>query len=128
MRLLVDTQLLIWATARSALVPEGVRTLLLDAGNTPMFSVVSIWEVAIKNGLGNPDFQVDPAVLRRGLLDAGYQEVPVTGPHAVAVTPLQRIHKDPFDRMLVAQAIIEGAVLLTTDATLERYGTPVRRV
>jgi PIN domain nuclease of toxin-antitoxin system len=128
MRLLLDTQLLIWATARSARVPETARAMILDEGNMLTFSPISIWEVAIKTSLGKDDFQVDPAVLRRALLDAGYEETPVTGEHAVAVQALPTIHKDPFDRMLIAQAIIDGAMLLSTDGSMARYGSPVRRV
>jgi PIN domain nuclease of toxin-antitoxin system len=91
-----------------------------------MFSVVSLWEISIKRTLGRADFRVEPAMLRRGLLDNGYDELAIRGEHAVALAGLPSIHKDPFDRMLVAQAMVEGVVLLTGDEMLARYGGPVR--
>jgi PIN domain nuclease of toxin-antitoxin system len=93
-----------------------------------MFSAASLWEVAIKRGLGRSDFRVDPRLLRRGLLDNGYSELPITSEHAVAVDGLPPIHKDPFDRMLVAQAMVEGVALLTADPLVAQYPGPVRRV
>jgi PIN domain nuclease of toxin-antitoxin system len=96
--------------------------------NTPVFSVVSIWEVAIKRGLGRKDFSVDPRLLRRGLLDNGYEELPMFGHHAVAADGLPSIHKDPFDRLLIAQSLVEGIMLLTVDPLVARYPAPVRTV
>ena len=93
-----------------------------------MFSVVSLWEIAIKFALGRPDFQVDPRVLRRGLLDNGYRELPITADHALATAGLPPIHKDPFDRLLVAQATVDGIVLLTADQIVARYPGPIRLV
>jgi PIN domain nuclease of toxin-antitoxin system len=93
-----------------------------------MFSPVSIWEVAIKHDLRRPDFGLDPSLLRRMLLDNGYEELPVTSRHAVAVVGLPAIHKDPFDRLLIAQAAAEGVTLLTSDQTLARYPGPIRKV
>ncbi|MDE0371083.1 MAG: type II toxin-antitoxin system VapC family toxin, partial [Rhodospirillales bacterium] len=86
----------------------------------------SLWEVAIKSGLGREDFRVDPRLLRRGLLENGYDELPVSGAHATAVDLLPPIHRDPFDRILVAQAQIEGITLLTTDEIVARYPGPIR--
>jgi PIN domain nuclease of toxin-antitoxin system len=91
-------------------------------------SSASLWEVAIKSGLGRPDFQVDSRLLRRGLLDNGYTELPILSEHAVAVMDLPPIHKDPFDRMLVAQATISGIDLLTVDEIVARYPGPIRHV
>jgi PIN domain nuclease of toxin-antitoxin system len=93
-----------------------------------MFSPASLWEVASKRGLGRDDFQVDPRLLRRGLLDNGYVELPITSEHAVAVDGLPPIHKDPFDRILVAQATVEGVALLTADPMVAQYPGPVRQV
>ena len=93
-----------------------------------VFSAVSLWEVAIKTGIGRPDFQVDPRVLHRALLDGGYEELPIAGRHAAAVVSLPPIHRDPFDRLLVAQAMVEGMTLLTTDETVAAYPGPIRRV
>lgn len=84
--------------------------------------------MAIKAGLGRADFQVDAGVLRRGLLDNGYAELAVSGSHAAATAHLPAIHRDPFDRLLVAQALAEGVLLLTADATVARYPGPIRLV
>ena len=91
-----------------------------------LFSTVSILEIAIKHSLGREDFRVEAGKLRRRLTEEGYAELPVLGEHAVAVATLPNIHKDPFDRVLVAQAIVEGAELLTVDAQLARYPGPIR--
>ena len=99
-----------------------------DATNALYFSAASLWEVAIKSGLGRPDFEVDPVRLGDGLVDNGYIEIPVTGRHAAAVMTLSPHHKDPFDRLLVAQATIEGMRLLTSDRLLVQYGSHVRHV
>jgi PIN domain nuclease of toxin-antitoxin system len=102
--------------------------LLNDPHNEPMFSSASLWEIAIKSGLGRNDFQVDARLLRRGLLDNGYGELPVTSEHAVAIDGLPPIHKDPFDRLLVAQSMVEGITLLTSDPLVAQYPAPVRHV
>jgi PIN domain nuclease of toxin-antitoxin system len=99
-----------------------------DTGNELMFSAASFWEIAIKRGLGRNDFQIDPRLLRRGLLDNGYSELLVGSDHAVALDGLPRLHKDPFDRILVAQAMVEGITLLTVDPLVAQYAGPVRRV
>ncbi len=128
MRLLLDTHLLLWAADSLERVPVGARALMADLENELLFSVVSIWEVAIKSGLNRPDFQVDARLLRRGLIDNGYVELPISGEHAVEVDALPLIHRDPFDRLLIAQATVEGFVLLTNDVTLKRYRGPVQLV
>jgi len=104
------------------------RELIDDLDNEPVFSVASVWEVAIKYGRGRGDFRVEPGVLRRGMLDNGYRELTVTGEHAVMVASLPLLHRDPFDRILVAQSIVEGIMLLTTDPLVAQYPAPVRRV
>jgi PIN domain nuclease of toxin-antitoxin system len=95
--------------------------------NELLFSPVSLWEVAIKRSLRRADFDVDPRLLRRGLLGNGYRELSVTGENAVNVDALPAIRKDPFDRFLLAQAIVEGILLLTVDEVLVRYPGPVRQ-
>ncbi|MDR3482258.1 MAG: type II toxin-antitoxin system VapC family toxin [Burkholderiaceae bacterium] len=125
MKLLLDTHLLIWAADGIERVPKGARALMADPANELLFSVASIWEVAIKRGLNRPDFQVDARLLRRGLLDNGYCELPILSEHAVAIDTLPSIHKDPFDRLLIAQAMVEGITLLTDDATVAQYPGPV---
>jgi PIN domain nuclease of toxin-antitoxin system len=87
-----------------------------------------LWEVAIKRGLGRNDFQVEPRLLRRGLLDNGYSELPIGSNHAVALDGLAPLHKDPFDRILIAQATVEGITLLTTDPLVAQYSGPIRKV
>jgi PIN domain nuclease of toxin-antitoxin system len=94
----------------------------------PLSSAASLWEVAIKRGLGRRDFSPDPPLLRRELLGHGYEELAVSGDHAVGVVGLPPIHKDPFDRVLIAQAIAEGIVLLTVDDLVAQYPGPIRRV
>lgn len=102
--------------------------MLSEPRNELWFSAASIWEITIKSGLSRTDFQVDPHILRRGLLENGYVELPITGPHVMATAHLPAIHKDPFDRVLVAQAEFEGVLLLTSDEIVARYPGPVRRV
>jgi PIN domain nuclease of toxin-antitoxin system len=128
MKLLLDTQLLLWAAGKQSLLPTAALALIEDPENEPIFSSASLWEVAIKRGLGRDDFQVDPRLLRRGLLDNGYGELAVASEHTVAVVDLPPIHKDPFDRILVAQSIVEGIVLLTTDPIMAQYGSLVRKL
>jgi PIN domain nuclease of toxin-antitoxin system len=116
MKLLLDTHVLLWAAGQPERLPRAARALLNDPHNEPMFSSASLWEIAIKSGLGRNDFQVDARLLRRGLLDNGYGELPVTSEHAVAIDGLPPIHKDPFDR------------LLTSDPLVAQYPAPVRHV
>src|SRR5215211_6567077 len=98
--------------------------LIEDPSNELLFSAASLWEIAIKNSLGRKDFRVEPRLLRRALLDHGYLELAISSEHAVNVDALPPLHKDPFDRMLVAQALVEGVVLATSDAELATYGAP----
>ena len=121
MKVLLDTHLLLWAAGMPQRLPAPVRVLLERTDTEPVVSVASLWEVAIKSGLGRADFSVDPRLLRRGLLEHGYAELDVTGAHG-----FPPIHKDPFDRLLVAQAQIEGITLLTTDENVARYPGPIR--
>ena len=128
MSFLLDTHLILWTSFKSRNLSEKARDLLDSNRSGLCFSVASLWEAAIKFALGRPDFRVDPRVLRRGLLDSGYLELPVRAEHALATVSLPPIHKDPFDRMLVAQATAEGIVLLTADPIVARYPGPIRLV
>lgn len=128
MKLLLDTQLLLWAAGQPDRLSPAARKALTHPDNELLFSAASIWEVTIKNSLGREDFRVEPRVLRRGLIDNGYIELPITSEHAVNVDALLPVHKDPFDRILLAQAQVEGITLLTTDAQVARYRGPVRKV
>jgi len=128
LNLLLDTHLLLWAASEPKRLSAKARVLLLDPANHLVFSSASLWEVSIKNGLERPDFNVDPRRLWRMLLVNGYRELPVTSEHAVAVNELPPLHKDPFDRILVAQARVEGLTLLTVDKAVAKYGDAVRKV
>lgn len=128
MKLLVDTHLLLWMAAEPSKISKKGRSLLLKEDNDLFFSAASLWEIAIKSQLGRADFDVDPHLLRRGLIDNGYLELTINVEHALTVLSLPPLHKDPFDRMLVAQAIIEGFVLLTSDEQVAAYPGPVRKV
>ncbi|HZX82894.1 MAG TPA: type II toxin-antitoxin system VapC family toxin [Reyranella sp.] len=121
MTLLVDTRLLLWAAGEPQRLSKKARRLLDDPDSQLWFSAVSLWEVAIKHGLGRQDFPVDPRRLRRGLIDNGWRELTISSEHAVAALDLPPLHKDPFDRMLVAQAQIEGLALVTSDELVARY-------
>ena len=128
MKLLLDTHLLLWAAEDAKRLPRVARALIEDSDNELLFSAVSLWEITIKRGLGKDDFQVDPRVLRRALLDNDYTELPITSEHAINIDRLPATHKDPFDRLLVAQAVVEGITLLTSDTRLAQYHGPIRKV
>lgn len=121
MRLLLDTQLLLWAAYMPACISPAAQALIEDRGNQLLFSPASLWEVVIKRGLGRADFRADPRALRRGLVENGYDELPITSEHALAVELLPPLHKDPFDRLLVAQSLTEGLTLVTADTQLAGY-------
>lgn len=128
MKLLLDTHLLLWAAGSPGQLPATARILMEDLQNELLFSAASLWEIVIKRSLGRSDFQVDARVLRRGLLDNGYQELAITSEHAVFIDSLPLLHKDPFDRILVAQATVEGITLLTVDVLVAQYPGPVQQV
>lgn len=129
MNLLLDTHLLLWSAFASDRLSSEAREAIADPTNSLWFSAVSLWEVAIKRGLDRPDFRVEPGALRSGLLANEYQEQALSGRHCLALMQLPPIHRDPFDRMLIAQAQSEGFILLTADAKVARYpGGAVRQV
>ncbi|WP_295586861.1 type II toxin-antitoxin system VapC family toxin [uncultured Lamprocystis sp.] len=128
MILLLDTHLLLWAAGQPERLSPTAAALLLDPANALMFSAASMWEITIKNGLGRDDFQVDPRRFWRMLLTHDYRELPVRSEHTIAVKDLPPLHKDPFDRLLIAQARTEGLTLLTCDALVSCYGEPARLV
>jgi PIN domain nuclease of toxin-antitoxin system len=100
--------------------------MIEDSDNLLTFSAASLWEIAEKSTLGRVDFRADVRSLRRGLLDNGYVELEITGRHVVAVARLPALHKDPIDRMLIAQATADNMVLLTVDPLIARYPGPVQ--
>ena len=128
MKYILDTHVLLWAASNSSRLSAEVKFLLSEKENELFFSAASLWEVAIKNGLGRKDFKVEPHLLRRGLLDNGYSELPVTSEHAVGVSALPDIHKDPFDRILIAQSIAEGFTLMTADGLIAKYPGPIMQI
>lgn len=128
MNYLIDTHLLLWAAFQSDRLPAAARTILEHPRQQPWFSAASIWEVSIKRGLNRPDFRVDPGALRAGLLANDYRELPIESRHCLALSALPPLHADPFDRLLLSQAITEGLILLTADAALGAYGGPVETV
>jgi len=128
MRFLLDTHLVLWSLLEPDRLSAQARSLLQSRQTELVFSTVCLWEIGIKRGLKKKGFQADPRVLRRTMLDDGYEELPVLGQHAVEVDILPPIHKDPFDRILIAQATVEGIILLTADPTIARYPGPIRKV
>ena len=121
MKLLLDTHLLLWAAGRPERLSSQARSLIEDEENTLIFSAASLWEITIKSDLGRADFRVDPRLLRRGLVDNGYLELPITYRHVLSLKGLPTLHRDPFDRMLVAQSNTEGVALLTMDSLVAQY-------
>jgi len=119
---------LLWAAASPERLSDSARGLLEDRQNELLFSPASLWEIAIKRGLSRNNFRVEPRVLRRGLLDHGYNELAITSEHTITIDLLPPIHKDPFDRLLVAQSLAEGITLLTMDSVVAQYPAPVRLV
>lgn len=128
MNLLLDTHLLLWSAFAAERIPVATARRLESPENTLWFSAASIWEVATKRGLDRPDFRVDPGVLRAGLLANGYRELPIEGRHCLGLLNLPALHADPFNRMLIVQALAEGMVLLTADRRVAAYGGPVELV
>lgn len=128
MRFLLDTHILLWAAGDpERLTPES-RSLLDDPATELLFSTASIWEIVIKKTLGRKDFHIEPRQFRDGLIQNGYSELAIQSEHTLTVGLLPLIHKDPFDRMLIAQAQVENITLLTMDKKLSRYSGPVKVV
>lgn len=128
MKLLLDTHILLWAAGHPERLTETARCLLMTSENRLFFSAANIWEVVVKLGLGRQDFKIDPYRLRKMLVIHRYIELPVTAEHALRAGTLPPLHKDPFDRILIAQALSEGMRLVTADGTVARYGEPVLAV
>lgn len=126
--LLLDTHILLWSAGRDDLLTDAADRLVKDPANTLWFSVASLWEVAIKRALDRPDFRTDPGVLRAGLLANDYRELAIEGRHVLALATLPPLHGDPFDRILIAQAMAEGMRLVTVDRRVAAYGGAVLSV
>ncbi|MGI8700303.1 MAG: type II toxin-antitoxin system VapC family toxin [Nocardioidaceae bacterium] len=125
MRFLLDTHLLLRVAMDSPRLSERARQVVDDEESELSFSAASIWEVAIKNLLGRDDFSADPRALRLGLLRAGFVELPIDGEDAAATGDLPAVHRDPFDRLILAQARRHGLTLLTSDRTVASYGNGI---
>lgn len=125
---LLDTQLLLWLAIAPERLSPALQTQIENRKSPFLFSVASLWEVAIKTSLGKPGFDVDARQLRTGLLREGFQELPIEAEDCLAVQHLPWLHRDPFDRLLLAQAISLPARLLTTDALLAQYSDLVQLV
>jgi PIN domain nuclease of toxin-antitoxin system len=127
-RLLLDTHLLLWIAEDSDRLSAAALELIEDEANDLAFSVASLWEVSIKFAIARASFEVEPRAFRHGLLEIGFQELAISSEHVIATSLLPLIHRDPFDRLLAAQAAVDGLTLLTADAELARYPGPIRRV
>jgi len=124
--LLLDTQLVLWVALAPQRLRAATRRVVESRSRAVAFSDASLWEVAIKSSLGRPDFSVDARALRDGLVAAGFEEWPIRAEHLFEVGRLAWHHRDPFDRLLVAQSLAEPLILLTVDGKLARYGSTVR--
>ena len=125
MNYLLDTQILLWAASCPERLSEQAREIISNMENKLYFSAASIWEVSIKNSLGRKDFKIDPSLFRRCLIENGYEEMVIESIHAITTAHLPPLHKDPFNRMLVAQATTQGYTLLTADSQVAQYPGPI---
>ena len=128
MKFLLDTHLLLWAAGQPERLSKSARELIENPENALYFSAASIWEIAIKSSLGREDFKADARLIRRGLIDNGYREISISSEHAAGVQSLPLVHKDPFDRLLIAQSLVEGMPLITVDPILSQYPGMIQQV
>ena len=128
MRLLLDTRILLWAGAQSALLPPVAASMIQNPENELYFSVMSIWEIALMRSLKRTSITADAAVFRIRLIENGYQELQVSGLQAAYVQDLPLLHKDPFDRIMIAQAIVEKLIFVTADRVVAQYPGPIQKV
>ena len=128
MRLLLDTNILLWVLVRPARLDAAALAMIEDEQNAVLFSIASIWEIAIKSRLGRDDFNARPGDVHRFARGAAFEELPVLADAAIRVAELPLHHRDPFDRLLVAQAMVGPMRLLTSDAVLAQYSELVMLV
>jgi len=128
MNLLLDTHIALWAIAGSPKLPYRARELIIAPKETIWVSAASLWEIAIKHALGRGDMPISGQDALGWFLESGYRILPVQAEHAVAVENLPAIHNDPFDRILVAQALVEPMRLITHDPVVARYGGAIIKV
>ena len=128
MNLLLDTHLLIWSAFDTGRMSDKARELINDGDNVLHFSAMSLWEIAIKTARNSADFSVDPKRLQYLLAVNGFVEVVMTSEHAIVAGQLPLLHRDPFDRALIAQARCEGLILMTADSAINLYEGPILKV
>lgn len=125
---LLDTNVLLAALIKPEALPTDTQTLLQNPASTVYFSAASLWEVAIKRSLGRNDFDFFPEDIHQLALQTGFTELSIAASHSYAIACMPWHHRDPFDRLLIAQAQSIPAYLLTTDVALEQYSELVRRI
>ena len=123
MRLLLDTQILLWWLADDPAMPAAARSAIIDRQSDVYVSAATVWEIAIKRALGRLDFPLDE--VESILADEGFIPLPIAVAHAARAGSLPAIHRDPFDRMLVAQAQVEGLTVVSVDSKIRRYSVAV---
>ena len=128
MNLLLDTHVALWAITDSPKLSKAARELIASPKTVVWVSAASVWEIAIKHALGRGDMPVTCQDASRYFQESGYRFLPIESEHAIAVEGLPAHHQDPFDRILIAQAISEDITLLTTDSMVARYPGPIRKV
>lgn len=127
MRILLDTHIALWAVIGSKRLAPRARELILAADDV-FVSAASLWEIAIKHGLGRGDMPISSAQALQAFIDAAYELLDIRPEHALAVERLAPIHSDPFDRMLVAQALVEPLTLITRDTLVASYSPAIVKV
>jgi PIN domain nuclease of toxin-antitoxin system len=128
LNLLLETPVLLWSALGDKRLSREAENLISCPESKLWFSAASLWKVAIKSGLGRPDFRIDAGALRAGLLANDYSELAVEGRHVLMLRQLPNLHCGPFDRILLAQVVAEGLALVTSDRALGEYGGIVRLV
>lgn len=128
MTFLLDTHFVLWLPIGGRGISRSARRLVNESTNRLLFSAASLWEIALKRARYRGNYAFDPRVIRKQLLENGFDELPITGQHVVIADSLPRIHKNPLDRLIIAQALVEGITLLTADETIARYPGSIRKV
>jgi PIN domain nuclease of toxin-antitoxin system len=128
MTVLLDTQILLWSQVSPERLPAWLIEVLEDRDVAPIFSVVSIWEIAIKSALKRADFTHEPSTIRASLLELGWCELELTGDHVLGVSDLPALHGDPFDRILVSQSKVAKLEFVTANRALKEYGQHIRMI
>lgn len=128
MVVLLDTHILLWALGSPQRLPDDMVAQLESPETTVYFSAASIWEIAIKTALGKIDFHYSPEDIAQAARDSSFVEIPISAAHSAKVAHLPLHHRDPFDRLLIAQALLLPAQLITTNAALAPYSELVRLI